>query len=311
MKDVSITTLNELLTEYLEYIRGLNYSEKTAEEVFYDIREFMKFLSGKDVKTPAEIKRTDLMNYQKYLTNKRTRKGLHLKPRTLNKKISLTRSYLKYLVKKGYILNALPEVLQDVKMAKMLPMGILKHKNIEKIITKVDTTTSWGYRDRTMLELLYTSAIRAGELLGLNTKDVDFDNGTVTVFGKGKKERVVPVGKTALRFLETYIKGIRPYLLKEKTEALFISRRGQRLCYESLREMVHRYSDGAKIEKNVTPHVFRRSCTTELIRGGANLYHVKDMLGHESLDTLKHYAKLTIADLKKTHRKCHPREQNA
>ena len=139
-----------------------------------------------------------------------------------------------------------------------------------------------------MLEVLYSTGIRVGELLGLNVTDVDLDNATAVVLGKGNKQRVVPIGKTALRLLESYLKAVRPFLLSRADEpALFLNHAGQRMPY----------------------HTFRRSCTTELIRAGANLYHVKELLGHEDLETLKHYTKLTIEDLKATHARCHPREQ--
>jgi integrase/recombinase XerD len=116
--------------------------------------------------------------------------------------------------------------------------------------------------------------------------------------------------KTIDIYIENYLNGIRPHLqanLEEK--ALFLYQFGQRYPYHTLRRRLHAYAGKAGIDIQVTPHTFRRSCTTELLRGGANMYHVKEMLGHESLDTLKHYARLTITDLKKTHRKCHPRER--
>ena len=129
--------------------------------------------------------------------------------------------------------------------------------------------------------------------------------------GKGRKERIVPVGKTALRYLESYVKAVRPFLVRGKTDnALFLTAEGERLPYRRLLKIVHKYTDNMDLNVTVTPHTFRRSCTTELIRGNANIYHVKELLGHESLDTLKHYAKLNITDLKKTHARCHPREKD-
>ncbi len=129
--------------------------------------------------------------------------------------------------------------------------------------------------------------------------------------GKGRKQRVVPFGSTAARFLEVYIKAIRPYLLRDAIEsALFLDTQGRRMPYHTLRRIVHACSHAAGLDITVTPHTLRRSCTTELLRSGANMYHVKELLGHESLDTLKHYTRLTITDLKRTHRKCHPRERD-
>ena len=140
---------------------------------------------------------------------------------------------------------------------------------------------------------------------------VDLHYPTVLVTGKGAKQRVVPMGGTAIKFLEDYLHGIRPHLQTDPGErALFLDQFGRRYPCYTLRRRLHAYAGKAGIDIQVTPHTFRRSCTTEMLRGGANMYHVKEMLGHESLDTLKHCARLTITDLKNTHRKCHPRESD-
>jgi len=131
----------------------------------------------------------------------------------------------------------------------------------------------------------------------------------VRVTGKGTKERVVPTGRTALRFLRGYIAGVRPGCLKDSSQtALFLNARGDRFSYRSVQHCIRRLRQKHGLEQHVTAHTFRRSCTTELIRSGANVYHVKELLGHESLRTLKPYTQLTITDLKRTHAKCHPRE---
>ncbi len=161
-----------------------------------------------------------------------------------------------------------------------------------------------------MIEVLYSTGIRASEILRLNVEDIDITNGTALINGKGEKQRVVPVGKTALQYLKTYMVGVRPFMIKKRSEnALFVSKEGGRLSYGTYNWTVKRVAEQSGLDEYVTSHTFRRSCTTELIRGDANMYHVKELLGHESLDTLKHYARLTIADLKKTHARCHPREK--
>ena len=124
------------------------------------------------------------------------------------------------------------------------------------------------------------------------------------------KERVVPVGKTALRYLETYIAIVRPYAVRDpEVMNVFLNTDGGPLTYVVLRKVVRKYAAEAGLPDYVTPHTLRRSCTTELLRAGAGMYHVKELLGHTSLDTLKHYARLTITDLRKTHAQCHPRER--
>jgi integrase/recombinase XerD len=217
---------------------------------------------------------------------------------------------LRYLAGRGLISTALAEAPVYVKEPKLLPSSVLNHAQVKQVLKGVDTTNAAGYRDRAMLELAYSSGLRAGELLGLNVADVNLTEATAIVLGKGEKQRVVPIGKTAVRLVESYVRAVRPFLVRDPQEtALFLDRNGQRLPYHRFLQMVHRYADKHELDVRVTPHTFRRSCTTELIRGGANLYHVKELLGHETLDTLKHYVKLTIDDLKKTHEKCHPRER--
>jgi site-specific recombinase XerD len=132
------------------------------------------------------------------------------------------------------------------------------------------------------------------------------------VKGKGGGERVVPIGRSALRCLETYLLAIRSVLVRDGSgEAVFIGRYGDRIGGSRVQKLVRKYAQAADLPVNVTPHTFRRTCITEMVRGGANLYHVKELLGHASFRTLNHYAKLNINDLKKTHAQCHPRERKA
>jgi site-specific recombinase XerD len=178
------------------------------------------------------------------------------------------------------------------------------------MLRRIPTTNATGWRDRAMLEMLYSTGIRAAELLGLNVADVDFTSQTARVFGKGEKERLVPIGKTALRLVESYLRGVRPFLASDPKEpALWLDKRGKRLPYAVLLRRVHAHAQRIGLDVTVTPHTFRRSCATEMIRAGANLYHVKDLLGHETLDTLRHYVKLNVNDLRKTMARCHPREK--
>lgn len=195
-----------------------------------------------------------------------------------------------------------------------MPRSGLTHAQVRKLLHKIDTGTEEGHRNRAILELLYTSGIRARELLGIDLPDMDLDRGTALVHGKGAKDRVVPIGKTALRWLHSYVVAVRPFLLARHGDdphetALFLNSHGRRLGYHGLQRAIRALRDKLGLE-DVTAHTFRRSCTTELIRSGANVYHVKELLGHASLRTLSPYTRLTIVDLKKTHAKCHPRERD-
>jgi integrase/recombinase XerD len=241
----------------------------------------------------------------------RTTKGLPLKPRSINKRIEAVRTFLKYLAMHGLVPRTLVDQIDYVNEPKLLPTSVLHHAQVKKLIAVIRTDTPDGYRDRTLFEVLYSTGVRAAEILGLDVPHVDLRNATALVTGKGNKQRVVPIGRTALRHLETYIRAVRPFLVRDPNEAaLFLNHRGMRLPYQTFLRLVHIHAKRAGLDVHVTPHTFRRSCATEMLRGGANMYHVKELLGHETLNTLKHYAKLTITDLKKTHEKCHPRERD-
>ncbi len=304
-------TLADLLTAHLDYGRSLNLSAHTLEAQRYHVRAFLHWLEKTyGVRTADRLRPAHTEGWLKQLTAHRTARGLPLKPKSVNKQIESLRAFLKYLAGHGYVANALAQSVDYVKEPRLLPTSVLNHAQVKKLLARIDTSTTEGIRDRTMLELLYSTGLRVSELLGLNVADVDFAHATAIVLGKGNKQRVVPIGKTALRLLESYLKAVRPFLVRDANEtALFLDRFGKRMPYETFLRRVHLYTEQSGLEVNVTPHTFRRSCTTELIRGGANLYHVKELLGHETLDTLKHYAKLTIDDLKATHQKCHPREK--
>lgn len=303
-------TLHEHLQDYLDYKLALNFSSETVVTIRNNMRRFLAWLEERyQVRTPDRLRKEHLEQWQKHLASWQTHKGTPLKARSINKCIESARGLFKYLAFHGYITSALAVTLQYVKEPKTLPGSILTHAEMKKLLRRIDTTTSEGFRNRTMLEMLYSSGIRVGEMLKLDVEDVDLTLATARVTGKGKKDRVVPIGKTALKYLEGYIVAVRLYLVADPAERALFIHRGSRLKYQVFLHMVHAAAEHARIDKHVSPHTFRRSCTTELIRGGANIYHVKELLGHETLATLKHYTKLTILDLKKTHERCHPREK--
>lgn len=305
--------LSLLLDSYLERLESLNYSPITRKTLRYHCSSFIAWLqSAYGASTADRIMKPHLDAWQTRLAASRTSKGLPLKPRSLNKLIESVRGFLNYLVEFGYLQRRTADVLRYVKEPKVLPVGVLENREMRRMFLKIDTSSMAGYRDRAILELMYSCGLRAGELVKLDVRDIDFRNALAKVMGKGSKERMVPVGRTALRCLETYIKAVRPFMLiSGHEEALFLNSCGTRLRYHTLRIIVLERAEEARLKEHITTHSFRRSCATELIRGGANLYHVKELLGHENLQSLEHYTKLTINDLRKTHERCHPRERGS
>jgi site-specific recombinase XerD len=304
-------TLGQWFDEYLaqSYARGL--SPIHLRVVRFHGLAFLRWLSALfAIQTADRLRREHLDAWIRHLAARRTVKGLSLKPRSVNKQIESVRGLLRWLGERGVVPAMLGATLGYVKEPRILPTSVLPHAAMKRLTGGIDTTNARGFRDRAMFELLYSSGLRSAELLGLDVASIDFGNATALVLGKGRKQRVVPIGRTALRQLESYLRGVRPFLVRDPAErAVWIGRDGRRLSYASLLRCVHAHTDRLGLPVTVTPHTFRRSCTTELIRGGANLWHVKELLGHERLDTLEHYARLTILDLKKTHARCHPRER--
>lgn len=305
--------LNDWLADYLAHAHALGKSPVHLRVARFQTLVFLRWLGDAHRVTTADrLRREHLDAWTKHLVARRTAKGLPLKPASVNKQIESARGLLRWLAVRGLVPAALVDALAYVQEPQLLPTGILPHVLIKKLVGKIDATHPEGIRDRAILELLYSSGVRAAELLGLDVADVDLDHATALVMGKGRKQRVVPVGKTALRLVTNYLRGVRPFFSKNAAErALWLTHDGRRVSYAMLVRRLHVHADRLALPVAVTPHTFRRSCTTELIRGGANLWHVKELLGHEDLDTLQHYARLTIDDLKKTHAKCHPRERES
>jgi integrase/recombinase XerD len=159
------------------------------------------------------------------------------------------------------------------------------------------------------MELLYTTAIRRNECRDLTIPDVNFEDGLLRVFGKGRKERIVPIGRIALKFLDNYITSVRPLLMKRKSEMhLFLSARGNRLSRNVIGEFITHYSEQVGIEKRVTPHTFRHTCATLMLRNRADVRYIQALLGHESLNSTQIYTHVAVADLREVLTKYHPRE---
>jgi integrase/recombinase XerD len=232
---------------------------------------------------------------------------------TVNLHLEGMRDFLGRLVRKGVLPAGLLECLKLIRTPKRLPKGALSHKEMLKILDRIPGDTPIHLRDRAVLEVLYSTGLRRQELVTVNVIDVDLDAGFLRVEeGKGGKGRVVPLGRVAGERIERYLRAARPALVGRKGDPgrLFLSKSGRPLNGNSIREIVLRWAKAAGIEKEVSPHTFRRSCATGMIRNRANPAHVKDLLGHDDFRSLDAYVRLEIQDLKDAHRRFNPREQN-
>jgi site-specific recombinase XerD len=307
------TTLHDLTEDLYDHYRGLRSSPHTIARIRTALKIFIAYMEDeRRVSTPEALTPEHIQAFQSYLSARLTRSGMPLKPRSINSVVKGVRPFLERLYEQGLLRRPLARHLQYVKVPDLLPTSILTHAQVKMLMRKIDTATLAGIRDRAAIELLYSSGIRIGELEGLTLQDLDLERGVARVVGKGSKERYVPIGRTAIKWLCSYIRGVRSFTLlgHADSEAVFINQTGGALSQHTLRDRIRGYGRQLGLDIRITPHTFRRSCTTEMIKSNANLYHVKQLLGHASFETLNRYARLDITDLRKTHAKCHPREKD-
>jgi integrase/recombinase XerD len=222
------------------------------------------------------------------------------------------KDFCSFAARRGALASAILSAVQYLKQPKLLPRHTLSHQEVMRVLQAVPADTPIHIRDRAILEVLYSSAVRREELAKLRLEHLDLDGGLLRIEGgKGNKDRVAPLGRHAIEWLGRYVNSARPALLhrREDPGCVFLSKRGLALDGSSVREAVRRWARAAGIDKPVGPHTLRRSCATEMIRAGASAGHVKEILGHEDFASLSSYVKLAAADLKEALLRFHPRER--
>lgn len=283
----------EKFIRYLEIEK--NYSPHTILNYRLDLEGFAKFLGN------TEIEKVDYLTLRKYLA---ILKEKRLVNRTIGRRLSSLRSFFKFLTREGYIKINPILVLSSPKLDKHLPSFLTEEetsKLIEAAFAK-DEKDERGLRDRAILETFYSTGMRISELVGLSLENIDFIGGVVKVLGKGRKERIVPIGDMA-------INAIRKYLDKRKkqSEAIFLNKNGKRITTRGVRNIVEKYIHLAGIRKGISAHTLRHSFATHLLNRGADLRTVQELLGHANLSTTQIYTHLTTEKLKSVYDKAHPR----
>jgi len=269
-----------------------NYSAHTILNYRLDLKDFKNFLGDL---APEKI---DYLVLRKYLA---TLKEKNLTNRSIGRRISALRSFFKFLTREGFLKTNPILSLSSPKQEKHLPL-FLTEEEVSKLIEAAIPKDERGLRDKAILETFYSTGIRISELTGLNIRDADFIGGIVKVMGKGKKERIVPIGDLA-------IAAIREYLGKRKKQAdvLFLNKSGKRITTRGVRNVVRKYIRLAGIKQGVSPHTLRHSFATHLLNRGADLRSVQELLGHVNLSTTQIYTHLTTERLKSVYNKAHPR----
>jgi len=255
------------------------------------------------------VDRTVLADYQLEVSLERFR-GKPLRSSTQRKRLTCLRQFFRHLLKQSAVLQDPTSDLEFPRLIDQLPRDVLTKREVGRLLSAADPQQLLGLRDRSMLELLYSTGIRVSELAALNVGDLDLRNAELRVRGKGSKERIVPLGEVVREYLGRYLSASRPYLTSSDQPALFVSLRGKRFHYTNISFLVRSYGRKAGIRKRVSPHGLRHTCATHLLQGRADIRHIQRILGHASIATTQRYTRVEIADLKKVLKRCHPRERH-
>jgi len=307
-----VIDLDAFREKYKNHLTILNYSANTIKGHIFYLNRFFTYLKENNIEEITSVTKDTNRDYQTSLYEEINKRGEPNSVSTQNNALKVVKSFFRFLCENNYLVSDPAKDITYAKAPKRLPRSILTQSEMRKILHGPDTKTVLGYRDRTILEVLYSTGIRTEEINNLILQDVDYNGGFIRVnSGKGKKDRVVPIGKIACRYLENYIKAVRPSLIRDPyNNHLFLSLKGNRLSNNMVWEIVKRYTKKAKIKKTISPHTFRHTCATLMLRNKANIRHIQEMLGHSSLDSTQVYASVSITDLKEVHSKCHPREKD-
>lgn len=290
-----------LFQEYLTVELGL--AKNTQLAYMRDLRLLMKSLQLKADEELLQVSRQQLIAYLVRLKQEGRAAS------TVARKLASIKAFYRFLTAERYIRRNPAEVLEAASRGLHLPK-VLSVQEVERLLDEPNLGTLDGYRDKTMLELLYATGMRVSELVNVPVKSVDMKMQYVIVMGKGSKERMLPLGRTALHYLEHYLSVVRPQLLHGKPDAaaeLFVTGWGGPMTRERFYEIIVAYGKSAGISKRVTPHMLRHSFATHLLNNGTDLRIVQELLGHADISTTQIYTHLDVERLREVYDKTHPR----
>ncbi|WP_198325176.1 site-specific tyrosine recombinase XerC [Permianibacter aggregans] len=297
-----------LLQRWLEWLGVQNYSDKSAQNYDVYTRYFMRWCDERGITQPREVTRPVLERYQRYLYHYRKETGEPLSFRGQRARLAALRQFFKWLTKQNYVLYNPAADIELPRVEKRLPRHVLTVSEVEKIMLLPDLSDGLGIRDRAMLEVLYSTGIRRMEVVNLQLYDVDKERGTLMVrLGKGKKDRMVPIGERALAWVEKYLVEVRPLLAINPHEPqLFLTNLGEPFTPARLTQIVRRYVLRAEIGKTGSCHLFRHTMATLMLENGCDIRFIQAILGHVELSTTQVYTQVGIRKLKEIHTLTHP-----
>lgn len=291
-------TVNNEIQDYMNYLSlERQLSPNTIDGYKRDLEDFYKFVN----KSYRVIFKEDIIKYIEYLNKK-------VGPKTINRHIVSIKNYFKYLERNNLIKNNPMTDITGLKTPKKMPR-VLSVEDVDKLLD-IELKDAYDYRNKAMLELMYSSGLRVSELLDLELNNIDFNMNLVRIFGKGSKERIVPIDDIATKYLFEYINVYRKTLLKNKeSDLLFLNSRGSRLSRQGFFKILKQIAKEKGIKKELSPHTLRHSFATHLLNHGADLRSIQTMLGHENIETTQIYTHVSNNYVKENYDEAHPRSK--
>ena len=302
-------SLGTLHVGFLTWLRDRNYAEATIHQRRRHLNDLIVWAEERSITRPTELTRHVLERYQRHLATRpsaRTNKPASYRQQFLQ--LCSVRAWFRYLLRQQQILHNPAAELELPKLGSPLPRHILTASQADDVLRQTDLLSPLGLRDRAILETFYSTGIRRAELVHLHIYDVDVERGVLAIRqGKGRKDRMVPIGRRALAWLEKYRQESRPRLLVRDTEtALFLTRFGTAFSVSSMSTLVSRYVASAELGVTGSCHLFRHALATSMLDHDADTRFIQAMLGHASLSTTQIYTRVSVAKLKEVHDRTHP-----
>lgn len=300
MQTVNITKLSDknkqILDNYQMHLITVKHINEDSSSYSYtdDIYKYLEYIENNGIKDATKIKEKDLIDYLKYLDDN------NYEVSSVSRKIVSIKSFHSFLEETYHIPN-ISQKITSPKFYRKLP-DILSIEEVDNLLD-IKTENAFDYRNKAMLELMYSSGLRVSELVSLTLNDIDIENKIVRCIGKGKKERIIPIGEYAIDYLKKYIEEYRPVLKKNYyTESLFLNNHGKEMTRQGFFLIIKKIAKEKKIDKNITPHMLRHSFATHLLNNGADLRTIQEMLGHSNISTTQIYTNLTTDILKENYK---------
>ncbi len=287
------------IESFLRYLLiDKNYSLNTKEAYANDLRKYFNYMQEHHISF-KNIKRQDILNYLKDL------KEGQISEKTISHHLTVIRSFYKFLLLEKIVSDNPAKLIELPKIRKSLP-SVLTEEEVSKLLS-FSPKNSYEYRNKAILELLYASGLRVSELIHLTFSDIDLEASMIRVYGKGKKERLIPIGEYATTALKIYIENHRSFLIKkERSDYLFLNNHGKMITRQGVFKMLKQLAKEMKIQVNFSPHTLRHSFATHLLNHGADLRSIQELLGHSDISTTQIYTHVTSEKMKEDYQKYHP-----